>query len=280
MGCRHPRESGGPGATDRVLGTGFPLSRESPIGGMANARLGVGLLAGARRRVGLALVPVAALWLGVLWAASGVRPAGAPAPAPPPEPVLQPLAASGDSVPIGGNFDSFELAGQAIAAPSNRDGTVVFFAGLARSKAEEGLFIARGGRIGKLAAAGDPIPSGERIADFTDHPGPVLNDAGAVAFAASLTGGKAAGGVFVAADGKLDPVALSGAAAPEIAGGTLTSLERPVLDASGDVALLASVRHGRDNADAILLRHGGRLRKLVAAGDPAPGGGVFSGLGA
>ena len=101
-----------------------------------------------------------------------------------------------------------------------------------------------------------------------------------VAFAAALTGGKATGGVFLARDGKIEPVALSGAAAPDIPGGTLTGFERPVLDGRGGVAFLASVRRGRDTVDAIFRRSGGRLVKLVAAGDAAPGGGVFSGLGA
>ena len=74
-------------------------------------------------------------------------------------------------------------------------------------------------------------------------------------------------------------MALSGAAAPEIAGGTLTSFERPVINDEGSIAFLASVRRSRDLADTIFLLRRGVLRKLAGAGDMAPGGGVFSGFG-
>jgi hypothetical protein len=238
-----------------------------------------GLLAGARRRVALVLVPIAALWLGVLWAALGVRPAGETDHATHP-PALQQIVTGGQPAPVGGSFDRFDIAGQAIPAPTNRNGDVAFFARLVRTTAEEGLFIARKERIDKIAAVGDVTPGGERIADFTDHPVLALDKAGAVAFAAALTGGRATAGVFLAARGKIEPIALSGGAAPDIAGGTLVSFERPVLDDSGSVAVLASVRRGRDISDAILLRRGTVWHKLAAVGDPAPGGGNFSGLGA
>jgi hypothetical protein len=239
-----------------------------------------GLLAGARQRVALALVPVAALWLGVLWAAHGVRQAGETVPARPPAAVLQQVVSSGRAAPIGGSFDRFEVAGQAIPAPANRNGDVAFFASLVRSKSEEGLFFAAGDRISKIAAVGDVTPTGERIADFTDHPALALNDAGSITFTTALTGGKATAGVFLATRGKVEPIMLSGTVAPDIAGGTLVSFERPLLNDSGDIAVLASVRRGRDVSDAILLRRDGRLRKLIGAGDPAPGGGNFSALGA
>jgi len=238
-----------------------------------------GLLAGARRRVALVLVPITALWLAVLWAALGVRPAGEPE-HPTRASVVQQLVTGGQPAPVGGTFDRFDLAGQGIAAPTNRYGDVAFFATLVRSKAEEGLFIAKEERIDKIAAVGDITPGGEHIADFTDHPVLALNNSRVVAFAAALSGGKATGGVFAAAQGKIEPIALSGAAAPDIAGGTLVSLEPPVLDDSGNVAVLASVRRGRDVSDAVLLRRGGEWHKLVAVGDPAPGGGNFSGFGA
>ena len=239
-----------------------------------------GMLAGARRRVALAFVPIAALWFVVFWAALGVRPAGETKQAEPASAVLQQIVASGQTAPVGGSFDRFEIAGQAIPAPTNLSGDVAFFANIARGKAEEGLFIAREERIDKIAAVGDVSPGGERIADFTDHPVLALDKAGTVAFAAALTGGKATSGVFVAAHGKIEPIVLSGAAAPDIAGGTLVSVERPVLDDSGNVAVLVSVRRGRDVSDAILLRRGAEWHKLVGVGDPAPGGGTFSGFGA
>jgi len=240
--------------------------------------LTIGRPAGVARRVALGLVPTAAFGLGMLWAL-GVHSADEPVGPLRSAAILQQLASSGQATPAGGSFDRFEIAGQAIPAPNNRNGDVAFFASLVRTNAEECLFIAIGDRISKLAAAGDIIPSGEQIADFTDHARLALNDTGAVAFVTALAG-RATGGVFVAADGKIEPVVLSGAAAPDISGGTLTSFERPAIDNSGNVAFLASVRRGRDSSDAIFLRRGGELRKLIAAGDAAPGGGIFSGLGA
>lgn len=124
---------------------------------------------------------------------------------------MQRLVSSGQPAPVGGSFGGFEIAGHAIPAPNNRNGEVAFFASLARSQAEEGLFIAIGDRIGKLAAMGEAMSGGEHIADFTDRPGLALNQGGAVAFVAALAGGRATGGVFIA-DGKIERVALSGAA--------------------------------------------------------------------
>jgi uncharacterized protein YbaA (DUF1428 family) len=196
-----------------------------------------------------------------------------------PAPILQLVVAAGQPAPAAGNFDRFDLGGQAIAAPSNRAGDVAFFALLIRGAGQEGLFLARGGRVARIAAVGDRVPGGERIADFTERPAVALDAAGEAAFAAALTGGKATSGLFLARDGRFEAVALSGAVAPDIPGGTLTGFERPALGEHGGLAFLASVRSGRETVDAIFYRSGGRLRKLVAAGDAAPGGGVFSGLG-
>ena len=237
------------------------------------------LLAGTRRRVGLALIPVAALWLAVLWAGFGGRPPGGEASAPPAEPVLQAVAASGRPSPAGGSFDRFDIGGQAIAAPSNRRGEVAFFATLLRSPAEEGLFLAGAGGIAKLAAVGDAVPSGESIAGFGERPAAAINDAGTVAFAAALTGGKATSGVFLVEKGKTRAIALSGAAAPEVAGGTLAQFEQPALNDAGDVAFLAAIRRGREAQEAIYVLRGGRLKKLVGSGDPVPGGGIFASFG-
>jgi hypothetical protein len=221
------------------------------------------------------LATAAILCLAVLSAAAGEE-----LPSSRPAAVARAIVTSGEPTPVGGSFDRFDIAGQAIPAPSNRRGEVVFFASLVRSEADEGVFIAAGDSIRKIAAAGDSIPSGERIVDFTARPAFALNAAGAVAFPAALAGGRATAGLFVAAEGKLAPVVLTGAAAPEITGASLTAFEWPVLDDSGNLAFLASMRRGRGSSDAIFLQRGGELRKLVAAGDDAPGGGVFGAFGA
>ena len=238
------------------------------------------ILAGASRRVALALVPLVLLWLAVLWAAFGGREPGMRAsglPAAPP--VLQAVIASGEPSPAEGTFDRFDVEGRTVAAPVNRRGDVAFFASLLHSRAEEGMFLASGGRIAKLAAVGDAVPSGERIASFGENPALSINDSAAVAFAGELTGGKATSGVFVAQNGRLTAVALSGAVAPEITGGTLADFEPPTINDAGDVALLALVRHGRETGEAIYLSHRGQLSKIAGTGDAVPGGGSFAGFG-
>lgn len=238
------------------------------------------LLVGARRRVALALLPVTALWLGVLWAAFGGRaPVNTTRAPKPTAAALQIVATSGEGVTGNGLLDHFDIGGQAIAAPSNRRGDVVFFATLLRSTAEEGLFVANGKGVTKLAAVGDAVPSGERVAGFGERPGVSLNDSGAFAFMATLTGGKSTSGVFLAQNGKIAAIALSGSAAPEVVGGTLADFEAPTLAENGDVAFLASVRHGRETQEAIYVYRGKELKRAIGSGDAAPGGGTFSSFG-
>jgi len=238
------------------------------------------LLLSARRRVALALIPIALLWLGVLWAAFGGRAPGSATSAPNAmASALQIVAAGGEGVAGAGLLDHFDIGGQAIAAPSNRRGDVVFFATLLRSAAEEGLFVANSKGVSKLVAVGDVVPSGERIAGFGERPGVSLNGSGTVAFTAALTGGKSTSGVFLAQNGKIVAIALSGGAAPEVAGGTLADFEAPTLTENGDVAFLASIRRGRETQEAIYLYHGKELKRAVGSGDPLSGGGTFSSFG-
>jgi hypothetical protein len=237
------------------------------------------LLASARRRVALALIPIAALWLGVLWAALGGRAPerGAAVPAAPA--VLETVVLGGQASPAGGSFDRFDLGGEAIPAPANSQGAVSFFATLLRGQGEEGLFLAGKDGVAKIAAVGDKVPSGESIAGFGQHPAPVLNEAGSTAFAVALTGGTAQSGVFRVEKGRMIALALSGAAAPDLPGATLAEFEPPALNDKGHVAFIAELRRGRELEEAIYVHRGDRLKKLVAAGDPAPGGGAFSSFG-
>jgi hypothetical protein len=117
----------------------------------------------------------------------------------------------------------------------------------------------------------------------------VLSQSGTIGFVASLDSGSSSLAIYLA--GMAGPKRLAGIGDALPDGGRLGSFprypavaigpdERPAIDNSGNVAFLASVRRGRDSSDAIFLRRGGELRKLIAAGDAAPGGGIFSGLGA
>src|SRR5499425_2705222 len=155
------------------------------------------------------------------------------------------VAVTGQAVPGGGTFDRFSVESLPIVAPINGKGQVAFFATVLRGRANEGFFLSSGARITKLAADGDPAPGGGVFSGFGRHPVP----------------------------------APAGGAAPDIPSGTLASVDAPAINDRGDVAFLATVRRGRESLEAIYLHSGGKSRKVVAQGDPAPAGGTFAGFG-
>lgn len=237
------------------------------------------LLAGVGARLRIAAIAVLCLWAAVLWASLSQ-------PAPPrsdrPRAAassLRLVVASGQPAPGGGSFDRFDQASQPIIAPVNASGQVAFYASLIRTRATEGLFVASGSRIIKMAAVGDPVPGGGRISEFAKHPIPSLNDAGKVAFGAAVAGARANEGVFLAAQGNIKVIALSGADAPGIPTGTFVEFDTPTLNNRDEVAFVATVRRGRETLQVLYLYSDGTLRKLVAAGDPAPRGGTFDKFG-
>ena len=202
-------------------------------------------------------------------------PASAPRTSRPPQRVVT----AGQPAPGGGTFEHFSVESQPVIAPVSRRGQVAFFATLLRAPASEGLFLASGARITKVAVEGDRAPGGGTLSGFGKHPIPAINQAGAVAFAAAVSGGKTVEGIFVALRGGLRTVALAAEPAPGVPSGTLASLDAPALNDRGDVAFLATVRRGRETVEAIYLHAGGKLHKVVAQGDPAPAGGSFAAFG-
>src|SRR5258708_22265069 len=197
------------------------------------------ILGRTRRRLGMALVAIGALWAGVLWviltpprearlassvssevASQTAQPeAGAPVPQ---RIALRALAVSGEPVGLNGSFDRFGLQLPTMVLASNNRGETAFYATIRRSQSEEGIFLAKAdGQIARIAVAGDPVPdqAGQLIAGFGERPAPVMNDEGSVAFIATLAGGRGAAGVFLANEGKLRTIASSGVKAPVILGG-------------------------------------------------------------
>jgi len=181
--------------------------------------------------------------------------------------------------PGGGTFEHFSVESLPIVAPVNSKGQVAFFATLLRGVAGEGIFLAEGKRISKIALEGDRVPGGGTISGFGRHPIPALNESGTVAFAAAVTRGKTVEGIFAASRGRLQAIALAGTDAPGFPSGTLANLDAPSLNDRGDIAFLATVRRGRETVEAIYLRTGGKLQKVVGQGDAAPAGGTFAGFG-
>ena len=242
--------------------------------------LGGPLLASARSRLTIAGAAVLLLWLAVLWASLSEPTRKAALQNPTLEVhALRLVVASGQAAPGGGSFDRFDVSSQPIVAPVNSRGQIAFYASVARAKAKEGIFLATAARITKTAAVGDTVPGGGVLSEFARHPVPALNDAGKVAFGASVAGARATEGIFLAADGSLKAIALSGADAPGVQNGTFVEFDAPVLNNRDEIAFVGTVRRGRETLQVLYLYSGGVLRKLVAGGDPAPHGGSFDRFG-
>jgi hypothetical protein len=238
------------------------------------------LLWGSGVRLRVAMVASLILWAGVLWAClSQPVPPGPDEPPPPSPPSLRRIVASGQPTPIGGTFDRFDVSAQPIVAPVNSNGQVAFYATILRNKATEGLFIAGGGDIKKVAAVGDSVPDGGYLSEFAKHPMPALNDSGTVAFGAAITSAHAGEGIFTSKDGMVKTVAVAGGDAPGVIGGTFVDFDAPALNNRDEVVFVATVRHGRETFEALYLASNGRLRKLLAEGDPFLGGGHFGKFG-
>jgi hypothetical protein len=193
---------------------------------------------------------------------------------------LRTVVSAGQVAPGGGTFEHFSVESQPVVAPPNARGDVAFFASLLRGAGSEGLFLATARGIVKVAVEGDRAPGGGALSGLGRHPIPSVNAAGSVAFAAAVSKGRTVEGIFVSSRGRLRAVAVAGGPAPGIPSGTFASLDFPALNDRGDVAFLATVRRGRETVEAIYLRTGGRVRKVVSQEDPSPAGGTFAAFGA
>src|SRR5438445_4369490 len=243
-------------------------------------QLGGPLLASARSRLTIAGAAVLLLWIAVLWASLSepARKAALQNPAPEVH-ALRLVVASGQAAPGGGSFDRFDVGSQPIVAPVNSRGQVAFYASVARATATEGIFLATASRITKAAAVGDTVPGGGVLSEFARHPLPALNDAGKVAFGATIAGARASEGIFLAADGRLKAIALSGSDAPGVQNGTFIEFDAPALNNRDQIVFVGTVRRGREALQVLYLYSDGVLRKLVAGGDPTPRGGTFDRFG-
>ena len=236
------------------------------------------LLIAAWRRLLVAGVGVAGLWAAVLWVAPSTPSTGPAQPSvqvaaqPTVVPVtkedaLRAVVRSGVAAPGGGRFDRFEVTSQPIVAPVNARGQVAFYATVLHAPAREGIFLAEGGHVTKVAAFGDNLPGGGTLAGFGAHPLPALNSAGHVAFGAQIAGGRATEGVFLAGANGMQAIALAGDDAPGVPLGVLVGFDAPALNDNDEVAFVADVRRGRDLLDVLYFWNGRRLQRLVAEGE-------------
>jgi hypothetical protein len=236
------------------------------------------LLAAAWQRLLVVAAVLAALWAAVFWVAPST-PSTAPAQpsvrvAPTSVPVpamvhgaLRVVAQSDLPAPGGGRFDRFEVPGQPVFAPVNARGQVAFYASVLRAPEREGIFRVDAGRVAKVAAFGDAVPSGGTLTGFAANPLPAMNAAGHVAFNAQIVGGRATEGVFLAGDEGLAEIALAGDEAPGVPLGVLVGFDTPALNDADELAFVASVRRGRDTLDVLYFWNGRRLQRLVAEGE-------------
>ncbi|HYK90500.1 MAG TPA: choice-of-anchor tandem repeat NxxGxxAF-containing protein [Acidobacteriota bacterium] len=90
------------------------------------------------------------------------------------------------------------------------------------------------------SAAGTPSTFGNRFCTF----GLALNNSGIVAFEATLQGSVAGDGVFKYSNGKIDPVAVTGQAAPGTQGGLFSRFTGLSMNQSGQIAFVATLDSG------------------------------------
>jgi hypothetical protein len=236
------------------------------------------LLAAAWWRLLVAGAAVAVLWAAVLWVVP-TTPSTAPA-QPSARVAAQPTAAavsetgalravvrSGLAAPGGGRFDRFDVTSQPIVAPVNARRQVAFYATVLHAPAREGIFLADGGHVTKVAAFGDNLPGGGTLAGFGAHPLPALNSSGHVAFGAQVAGGRATEGIFLAGADGLQAIALAGDDAPGVPLGVLVGFDAPALNDNDELAFVANVRRERDQLDVLYFWNGRRLQRLVAEGE-------------
>jgi hypothetical protein len=179
-----------------------------------------------------------------------------------------------------GTFDLFMTAIIAHAPALNASGEIAFLAALAGASppATKGIFRAADpAHVVQIVRRGAQTPDGNgSFLDF-NFPGQnivAFNDAGQAAFMATLTGtaqGSADNvGIFRGAGGPLVRVVRKGQAAPD-ADGTFSVLNQPAINASGQVAFLATLANTTKPNGLFLYDDVDGLIQVARQGDPLLG---------
>ncbi len=122
--------------------------------------------------------------------------------------------------------------------------------------------------INPVALQGQPAPgTGGRFSSFGR---PCINDSGAVAFRADISGGTAAGGVFLFSGGMISSIALRGQAAPGTGSGTFDAFGDTVINNAGDVAFASGINGGSARS-GIFLFSKGTVSAIALDGQVVPG---------
>jgi len=163
----------------------------------------------------------------------------------------------------------------------NEAGELSFMAAVSGGTASSGIFVAAAAAADIAAVvAGQAAPDtggGSFDGSLSSLNRHGLNDAGAVVFADTVSGGTASSGVFLASGGGHAAVALAGESAPDTGGGVYDDFGAPAVDASGSVVFPAIVAGGT-TAGGLFKASAGVDSLLAHVGDTAPGtaGGGFA----
>ena len=176
--------------------------------------------------------------------------------------VLHKVVAQGDPAPAGGTFAAF-------GPPAvNASGTVAFAAVVEGKAVPGGIFVAGGDRLQMAVAAGEETEIGGIFAKFSERIS--LNDAGVIAFHGMLKFAPVDSAIFVVESGRPRAVARLGDPAP--GGGTIAHFGLwPVIGPAGAATFAASIEGGPTSV-AIVQADAAGLTRIVAVGDPLPGG--------
>jgi hypothetical protein len=181
---------------------------------------------------------------------------------------LRPIVLTGRAAP---GMPSGTIA--AVDAPALNDhGDLAFLASVRRGRETvEAVYMVIAGRLTKVVAQGDAAPAGGTFAGFGP---PAINNRRRVAFAAVVEGRAVPGGVFTA-DGATVRM-LTGAGSETPIGGIFVKFsERIALNDAGAVAFTAMLKNAEAEQGVFVIRDD-QVRKVVALGEAAPGGGTFS----
>ena len=177
----------------------------------------------------------------------------------------------------------------------NASGRVAFNSQVDGSDRNQGVFVAdSGGTVsaiaigcGGLGGSGDTTSMCGDVSPIGGHFGgfffgtiftPDINDAGDVLFFCDVNGGSSRRALFLyrAVSGEIVKVAAVGDSSP--IGGTFGAVGPGSLNNNGKVVFLASQAGETVNSN-LFMWDNGVVTNVAAIGDPAPGGGTFSGLG-
>lgn len=206
-----------------------------------------------------------------------------------PPPPMSLLAWNGQSVPGGGVLKVSDGDGVML----NRVGVIAFVARVEGSERNQGLFTADAGGLHPLvfgcgggggsgnpgSGCGDSSPIGGTFSGLFRGSAfiPSLNDNGDVLFLADVADGTSYRGLFLHLGSERQQIKIAAIGDPSPLGGTFAWVGPGVVNNRRQVVFLAS-RPGESKSD-VFVWESGDVRKHIAAGDPAPGGGVFWAIG-